>query len=584
MSRFTSLAIVLVLCGSAFAQKPVAQLPKTYINTTWSQPTGGTTWAAHTSAQLTSALNASQPGDVIVLDAGVTYTGYFQLPAKSNPNNKWIYVVSSALAKLPAGKRVSPALASFMAKVVTPNTSAVFQVTGGANHWRFAGIEMTSASTYNPNPTKWPGMGYTYFLIGSQSHPMPLPDSITIDRCYLHGSPTQDIVTAVQGTASNYAVIDSYISEIHAPGQDSQAVGATDTPGPFKIVNNYLEAAGENIMFGGSGGNNNRGVTSDIEVRNNYLYKPLAWAKVGLGGTISPGNQWVEKNAFELKNAQRVLFDGNLIENVWAGGQMGFAIVLTVRSSQSGDFAVVNDVTITNNVLKNVVSGVNTLANDDQCGIAPYTACKSAGSQDRWNISNNLMLFYDPTLPGGSRNLMLSINPGMDRINNQQGVLRNVVFQHNTAVPAPSSPCWNSVYFSVGSLKPPFSNLTNNIWVLDNALCRQPTGDWGQQGTSGLTQYMGSPAPLDVRFKGNVMYVPTGDRVQTFPVHNYASTLPFTYEAPATYDYQLLTPYWTDTSDGRLAGVNYSSLWNALANTGVSVPGGVLLRSTLAPK
>lgn len=92
-------------------------------------------------------------------------------------------------------------------------------------------------------------------------------------------------------------------------------------------------------------------------------------------------NQWVEKNAFELKSAQRVLFDSNLVENVWAGGQMGFAIVLTVRSTQSGDFAVVNDVTITNNVLKNVVSGVNTLAKDDQCGVAPYINCKNAGSQ-----------------------------------------------------------------------------------------------------------------------------------------------------------------------------------------------------------
>ena len=574
-----------MLCGSAFAQKPVAQLPKTYIDTAWSQPTGGTTWTAHTSAQLTSALNSSQPGDVIILDAGVTYTGYFQLPAKSNPNNKWIYVVSSAIAKLPAGKRVSPALAGYMAKVVTPNTSAVFQVNGGANHWRFAGIEMTSASTYNPNPTKWPGMGYSYFLIGSQSHPVPLPDSITIDRCYLHGSPTQDIVTAVQGTASNYAIVDSYISEIHAPGQDSQAVGAYDTPGPFKIVNNYLEAAGENIMFGGSGGNNNRGVPSDIEVRNNHLYKPLTWAKAGPGGTISPGNQWVEKNAFELKSAQRILFDGNLIENVWAGGQLGFAIVLTPRSGQSGDFTVVNDVTITNNILKNVVSGVNTLASDDNCGPGGgYPSCLVPGTQDRWNISNNLITFFDPALPGGQRNLILGLNPGTNRFTGKPGALRDVVFQHNTAIPPASSPCWNAIYFSGSGQKPPFSNLTNNIWILDNVLCRQPTGDWGLQGTTGLTQYMGSPAPLDARYKGNVMYVPVGDKVQAFPVHNYASTLPFTFIAPAVTNYQLLTPYWTDTSDGRLAGVNYLALRNALANAGISLPVTIVPYSTLAPR
>jgi hypothetical protein len=45
----------------------------------------------------------------------------------------------------------------------------------------------------------------------------------------------------------------------------------------------------------------------------------------------------VEKNAFELKSARRVLFDSNTIENVWAAGQVGAAFLLTIRTSQSGD-------------------------------------------------------------------------------------------------------------------------------------------------------------------------------------------------------------------------------------------------------
>lgn len=165
-------------------------------------------------------------------------------------------------------------------------------------------------------------------------------------------------------------------------------------------------------------------------------------------------------------------------------------------------------------------------------------------------------MFYDPSLKGGTRNVMLALNPGMDRINNQQGVLRDVVFQHNTAVPSSSGVCWNSIFFSAGSLKPPFSNLTYNIWILDNDECRQPSGDWGLQGMAAVTQYMGSPAPVDTRYKGNVMYVQPGDKVQTFPLHNYASTVPFTYVAPKSGDYHLATPYWTDTSDGKPAGIN----------------------------
>ena len=48
------------------------------------------------------------------------------------------------------------------------------------------------------------------------------------------------------------AVIDSYLSEAHVVGFDSQAICGVNGPGPFKIVNNYLEGSGENVMFGGA--------------------------------------------------------------------------------------------------------------------------------------------------------------------------------------------------------------------------------------------------------------------------------------------------------------------------------------------
>jgi hypothetical protein len=550
------------------ASKPVAQLPQVYLDTTWNPPTGGTTWAVHTAAQLANAIANSVPGDTIVLDAGVTYVGSFQLPAKSNPNNNWIYVMSSAIANLPPGTRVSPANVPSMATIVTTGVAAAFQVNGGANHWRFAGLEITSASTQGCNLTHTPPINcFSYFLIGSQSNPTPLPDSITIDRCYIHGSPTIDIQTAVQATASNYAVIDSYISDIHMTGFDNQAVASNVAPGPFKITNNFLSAAGENVMFGGAGGSNNTVIPSDIQIQHNYLYKPLSWATVGTGGTIPPNNQWVEKNALELKNAQRVLVDSNVIQNVWAAGQNGFAIVLTIRTSQSGDTAVVNDITVTNNVLNNVVSGFNSLAEDDLCGASGgYPNCQNPGSQDRWNIYNNLILFYDPTQPGGLRNIAWEISGGLNELNNNTpGTMRDVVFQHNTAVSAASTPCWNSIYFSTNGQTPPLAvPLSNNIWILDNDLCRQPTGDYGYQGMDFLNTYMPDPntSPNDVthRYYGNVMWVPSTDKVQTWPSGNLAQTDVLTYINPSALDYQLLTPSWTTTTDGQVSGVNNNSL------------------------
>jgi hypothetical protein len=502
------------------------------------------------------------PGDTIVLDAGVTYNGYFTLPAKSNPNGKWIYIISSAIANLPAGTRVSPSVSQYMAKIVTPNVAPALQVNSGANHYRIAGLELTAQSSYPAGcgVTGQPNC-MTYFLM---STPWPIatePDSITIDRCYLHGGPTQDLQAAMQANWSTVGVVDSYINDVHDKGAEAQAIGAFHTPGPFKITNNYLSAATQSIMFGGSGGANNTSVPSDITITGNYLYKPLSW----IAPSTSSSPTMVVKNAFELKDAQRVLFDSNVIENVWRAGQAGYAIVLTVRSSQSGDLAVVNDITITNNVLKNVVSGVNTIAEDDQCGLAPYTNCHNPGSQDRWNISNNIITFFDPTIPGGFRNVVLAINGGINRLNaNTPGTLKDIVFQHNTAISAASTPCWNSIYFSSNGQSMPFAvPPTNNVWILDNALCAQPNGDFGLQGP-GLVNYMGNPStsPNDFahRLYGNVMWVQPGQKTFTYPSGNMTQTAPFTYVNPSAFDYQLLTPYWMTTSDSQLSGINNNNM------------------------
>ena len=208
------------------------------------------------------------------------------------------------------------------------------------------------------------------------------------------------------------------------------------------------------------------------------------------------------------------------------------------------------------------------MAADDTCGPSPgtYPNCHNAGSQDRWNIANNLFLFYDPKIPGGNRNLAFSISGGMNRLNaNTPGTIRDVVFQHNTAVSAASTACWNSIYFSSNGQAPPFAvPLTNNVWILDNALCDHPTGDYGFTGTTGLAKYMGNPSALPNDFKarlyGNVIWAQTGEAVPTYPVNDLTQAAPFTYINPSALDYQLLTPVWTKTTDGKQAGVDNNYL------------------------
>ena len=81
-------------------------------------------------------------------------------------------------------------------------------------------------------------------------------DHIIFDRCWIHGSPAGEDIKGIVFEASSYiAIVDSFISDIHsktsANGADSSAIGSVTGIGPVKIVNNFIEAAGENVLWGG---------------------------------------------------------------------------------------------------------------------------------------------------------------------------------------------------------------------------------------------------------------------------------------------------------------------------------------------
>src|SRR5205823_11244133 len=79
-----------------------------------------------------------------------------------------------------------------------------------------------------------------------------LPHHIIVDRCYLHGDPRRGTRRGIALNSRDSAVINSYLSDFKEAGADSQAIVGWNGPGPFRITNNYLEASGENVMFGGA--------------------------------------------------------------------------------------------------------------------------------------------------------------------------------------------------------------------------------------------------------------------------------------------------------------------------------------------
>lgn len=337
--------------------------PSALLNTDYVRPTGRTisvSGAGDAAARaFQNALDSARSGDVIAIEPGSTITGNFVLPARKDTG--WTVIRSAAGDdKLPpVGSRARPADASVMPKLVTPNADPVIRTAPGAHHYRFIGIEFTVAPGWAQN--------HGLILLGdggnAQTSPDSIPHNLIIDRCFIHGNAEVNLRRGIALNSATTAVIDSYISDVHEAGAESQAICGWNGPGPFKIVNNHLEGAGENVMFGGADPHVRNLVPSDIEFRGNYCTKPLKWMRQH---PTFAGKRWSVKNIFELKNARRVLIDGNLFENNWVDGQSGFAILFTVRNQEgSAPWSVVEDITFTNNVVRHIAAAINFLGRDD---------------------------------------------------------------------------------------------------------------------------------------------------------------------------------------------------------------------------
>jgi hypothetical protein len=334
----------------ATAKKAPPELPRVFLETTYLPPTG-TTIKVSAGGDLQDAINRAKCGDAIRLAADATFLGNFVLPDKGECKD-WISIRSDAPdSNLPKpGVRITPAYANVMPKVLSQNSSPAVTAANRANHYRFVGVEIAVAETVKLN--------YSIFLIGQPaSTPVELPHDITIDRCYIHGTSKGNIKSGVVFNGASLAVVDSFISDIHVEGQDTQAIIGWNGPGPFKIVNNELEAAGENVMFGGARPALVGNIPSDIEIRGNHFFKPLSWM---VGNPSYAGNHWSVKNLLEFKIAQRVLVTGNILENNWADGQNGFAFLITPRTEDGkAPWVYTQDITFTNNILRHTGSAVN---------------------------------------------------------------------------------------------------------------------------------------------------------------------------------------------------------------------------------
>jgi hypothetical protein len=348
---------------------------------------------------LQAALNQAQPGDIVELPAGAVFSGNFVLPAKGS-SSAFITIRSAANASLPAeGARIQPGQAQLLAKIRSPNAQPALQTAPGAHHWRVQLLE------FQANPG---GAGDIITLgdgSGAQTALPQVPHDLVIDRCYIHGDAAAGQKRAIALNSASTTISGSYISDIKAIGQDSQAIAGWNGPGPFQLSNNYLEAAGENLLFGGADPSIPNLVPSDITITGNLMSRPITWRS----------QQWQVKNILELKNARRVSVVGNVMENNWQAAQTGFAVLFTVRN-QGGHcpWCQVAQVSFEHNIVQHSAGGVSILGLDDN---APSLQTQSI------TIRNNLFADIDNTHWGGNGYFLLLT-----------GTPRDIVIDHNTII------------------------------------------------------------------------------------------------------------------------------------------------------
>jgi hypothetical protein len=232
--------------------------------------------------------------------------------------------------------------------VVAAQRGSAISTAKNAHHYRFVGVHFRPVSG---------NLVYTLVGIGGgDTSVSTLPSHIVFDRCIFQGDAAVGGRRGIAMDGRYVAVVDSHLSDFKEAGADTQAAWAHNTSGPLKLVNNYLEAAGENVMFGGADSKSAELVPADIEITRNHFFKPLSWI----------GSKWVVKNLLEFKSAQRVLVRGNILENNWAAAQTGFSVLITPRNQDgTAPWSVTRDITIESNRFLNLGSGFNISGGDD---------------------------------------------------------------------------------------------------------------------------------------------------------------------------------------------------------------------------
>lgn len=285
---------------------------------------------------------------VICLPMGTVLHGNWHVNARRTGDTSWGVLRADTTmtrgVRLRGGERLPRLVAALV-------NQSVVQFHRGASRWVVQGIEFTTDSALAQGPMSHVFVGE---FIGERAV-AELPRDVHFSHVHFKGWLHQNVRRGAVLNGVGHVVRDSWCTEIHERNADSQCLISWNGPGPFLFENNLLEAASENIMFGGADPAIPGLVPCDITVRGNLIRKSVAWRNIG---TPTKSGSYLVKLLYESKNACRVLIEGNRLDGSWLDGQTGYAIGLkSVNQEGRCTWCRVTDVTIRGNTIVNVGAG-----------------------------------------------------------------------------------------------------------------------------------------------------------------------------------------------------------------------------------